>query len=84
MPASLTDRVSRGVLLAPAVVARAAARAARAPEERWMLCQPREVRESYVREVLDGGGDALLQEKWMLRQPDAVRESYVREVLEAR
>ena len=49
-----------------------------------MLCQPREVRESYVREVLDRGDDPVLQEKWMLRQADSVRESYVREVLEAR
>ena len=72
------------MLLGPQMVARAAARAARAPEERWMLCQPRAVRESYVREVLDRGDDPLLQEKWMLLQADAVRESYVREVLEAR
>ena len=47
-----------------------------------MLKQPRAVRESFVREVVDKGEDPLLQEIWMLRQPDAVRESYIREVLE--
>ena len=46
--------------------------------------QPAAVRESYVREVLDRGGDERLAEIWMLRQRDAVRESYVREVLEPR
>jgi hypothetical protein len=47
-----------------------------------MLRQPRAVRESYVHEVLDGGGgDPKAQQAWMLRQPNAVRESYVREVL---
>ena len=47
-----------------------------------MLRQPRGVRESYVREVIDRGGDDLLAEIWMLRQPDAVRKSYVKDVLE--
>ena len=47
-----------------------------------MLEQPRHVRDSYVREVIDRGGDERLAEIWMLRQPDAVRESYVKEVLE--
>lgn len=47
-----------------------------------MLRQPDAVRASYVRDVLDRGGDERLAEIWMLRQPDAVRESYVREVLE--
>jgi hypothetical protein len=47
-----------------------------------MLRQPRGVRESYVREVLDRGGDPRLAEIWMLRQGDEVRESYIREVLE--
>jgi hypothetical protein len=40
------------------------------------------VRESYVREVLEKGGDDKLAEIWMLRQPDKVRKSYIREVLE--
>jgi hypothetical protein len=47
-----------------------------------MLRQPRSVRESFVREVVDRGDDPVLQEIWMLRQPEAVRESYIREVLE--
>jgi hypothetical protein len=67
------------------VLSRAAAARVDKPEERWMLRQSRRVRESYVRAVLDAGGDAdALTEIWMLRQPDAVRESYVREVLEPR
>jgi hypothetical protein len=47
-----------------------------------MLSQPREVRQSYVREVVDRGEDPLHAEIWMLRQPEAVRSSYIREVLE--
>jgi hypothetical protein len=75
-------RLARRVLLAPNVVARAAARATAEREQAWMLCQPRSVRESYVREVVDRGEDPVHAEIWMLRQPRAVRESYVREVLE--
>jgi hypothetical protein len=74
--------LARRVLLAPNVVARAAARAATEREQVWMLCQPREVRESYVREVVDRGEDPVHAEIWMLRQSQAVRESYVRTVLE--
>lgn len=48
-----------------------------------MLRQPRAVRLSYARQVLDGRGDPdVLAEIWMLRQPQAVRESYIRDVLE--
>jgi hypothetical protein len=68
----------RRVLLAPGPVRRFAASRV-GPREAWMLRQPRAVRESYVREVLDAGGNA---EAWMLRQSDAVRESYIREVLD--
>lgn len=75
-------RTVRRMLLAPAFVSRAAARAAGAREEAWMLRQPKSVRESYVREVVDRGEDPLHAEIWMLRQPRAVRESYVRDVLE--
>jgi hypothetical protein len=75
-------RFARRMLLAPNLVSRAAARAASAREEAWMLSQPREVRESYVREVVDRGEDAVHAEMWMLRQSDAVRHSYIREVLE--
>jgi hypothetical protein len=75
-------RFARSVLLAPNLVSRTAARAAAAREEAWMLSQPREVRQSYVREVIDRGEDPLHAEIWMLRQPKAVRESYVKDVLE--
>lgn len=74
--------LARRVLLAPNVVALAAARVAAQREHAWMLSQPRQVRESYVREVVDRGEDPLHAEIWMLRQPRSVRESYVREVLE--
>ena len=76
------SRCARRMLLAPNLVSRAAARAASAREEAWMLSQPREVRQSYVREVLDRGESPVYAEIWMLKQPDPVRHSYVREVLE--
>ena len=69
---------------APGLLRRAAATQAKEPEERWMLAQPDAVRDSYVREVLDRGGDERLAEIWMLRQADDVRESYIREILEPR
>jgi hypothetical protein len=71
--------LERRILLAPDRVARAAARVAADRRQRWMLLQPREVRESFAREAF-GQGDRA-EEVWMLRQPDAVRESYVTEVL---
>jgi hypothetical protein len=80
----MADRLARQVLRAPGFVRRAAASRVRDPVEQWMLRQPDATRASYVREVLDRGGDDLLAEIWMLRQPDAVRESYVTEVLEPR
>jgi len=73
----------RTILLAPAALAKAAALAAKTPEERWMLAQPREVRRSYVKQVLDRPNDPNAQERWMLRQSDAVRLSYIRDVLDA-
>jgi hypothetical protein len=72
----------RSLLLAPGPIARAAARMAREPEQRWMLCQPRDVRRTYVTEVVDRPDLENAAEIWLLRQPDAVRASYVREVLE--
>jgi hypothetical protein len=81
-PRTSTDRLARLVLRAPSFIRRAAARQARAPEEAWMLQQERAVRESFVREVVDRGGDPRLAEIWMLRQDEAIRDSYVREVLE--
>lgn len=68
------------VLLGPAPLRKAAAAQAADEKERWMLRQSTEVRRSYVREVLERGGN---EEAWMLRQPDHVRESYVSEVLGA-
>jgi hypothetical protein len=78
------DRLARIVLRAPGFLRRAAAAQATEPEERWMLEQSSEVRVSYVREVLDRGGDERLAEIWMLRQSSSVRESYIREILEPR
>jgi hypothetical protein len=74
--------IARRVLLAPGPIARAAARAASAPEERWMLCQSREVRRSYVEQVVDRPEDEHAEERWMLTQADDLRMSYVREVLD--
>jgi hypothetical protein len=75
--------VTRRLLLAPDPVARAVALAAQAPEDRWMMCQSREVRRSYVQEVVDRPEDENAQERWMLGQSDEVRMSYVRHVLDA-
>jgi hypothetical protein len=72
----------RSVLLAPDAIARAVGRVARAPEQRWMLCQPRAVRRSYVAQVIDRPDRKNAAEIWLLRQPKAVRASYVRAVLE--
>jgi hypothetical protein len=74
---------ARRLLLAPGPIARAAALAAQAPEDRWMLCQSREVRRSYVEQVVDRPEDENAQERWMLGQSDDVRMSYVRDVLDA-
>lgn len=74
--------LERALLLSPGPVARTAARMAQAPEERWLLCQSREVRRSYVEQVADRPDDENAQERWMLGQADDVRGSYVREVLD--
>ena len=75
--------LQRQVLLGPAPLRRAAAATVDRPEEAWMLRQPREVRRTYVAQVLDATGDLeLLAEIWMLRQPETVRESYIEEVLQ--
>jgi hypothetical protein len=75
--------MDKAVLLGPTALTRAAAMAAREPEERWLLRQPRRVRTSYVSAVLDAEGKPNAEEIWMLRQSKGVRESYIREVLEA-
>jgi len=74
-------RLARQILRAPAFVRNAAALQTRDPVEQWMLRQSRSVRASYVREVLEMGGDEKLAEIWMLRQSEAVRESYINQVL---
>jgi hypothetical protein len=71
----------RSILTAPGPVARTAALAARQPEQRWMLAQPRDVRRSFAEEVFGRPDATLRQEIWMLRQPKAVRESFIRQVL---
>jgi hypothetical protein len=81
MPGIDRRAVARRVLLGPGFVRRLASSRAGEAVEAWMLGQPREVRESYVREVLDTGDDPKLAEIWMLRQRREVRESYIREVL---
>jgi hypothetical protein len=75
--------VERSALLAPDFVASAAANATNDPQARWLLRQPKPVRESYVHEVIDKEGDRTLRATaWLLRQPDDVRESYLREVVD--
>jgi hypothetical protein len=72
----------RQVLLAPAAVTRALAVADKDPERRWLLLQRRDVRRSFVEDVIDAGAGARrAQERWLLLQADDVRESYVRDVL---
>ncbi len=71
----------RRVLTAPDAVARAAARFAPDREQRWMLGQPRAVRQSFAEEVFGRPDAELRQQVWMLRQPQSVRESYIAHVL---
>jgi hypothetical protein len=71
----------RRVLTAPGPVARAAARVAALPEQRWILQQSREVRQSYAEQVFGRPDEPLRQQIWMLRQTQAVRESYIAHVL---
>lgn len=75
---------ARQVLLAPGTLARALAAADDDPERRWMLRLPREVRRSFVAEVIDAGADRKGQERWLLSQDDEVCRSYADEVLSAR
>ena len=77
------QRLERQVLLGPGIIRRAAAGRVPGAQERWMLVQSKEVRHSYVAEVLDRPGDPeLLAQIWMMGQPDDIRRSYVAEVLE--
>ncbi len=74
-------KVDRQVLMAPDVVARAAAAVVADREQRWMLRQPRDVRRSYARSVLGRSDEKHHSMRWMLRQRHHVRESFVRHVL---
>lgn len=77
------SRAERTVLLAPDFVASTAAEATGDRQSKWLLNQPKPVRESYVNDVIDRRGDpALLATAWLLRQPDPVRDSYLREVVD--
>ncbi len=78
MPSAATER---RVLTAPNAVARAAARVAGDPEQRWILGQPRDVRCSYAEQVHGQPDEERRQQIWMLRQRREVRESYIAEVL---
>jgi hypothetical protein len=77
----VSSATERRILTAPAPVARAAARMAALPEQRWILCQPREVRQSFAEEVLGHADEERRQQIWMLRQSQAVRESYIAQLL---
>lgn len=75
--------VERSALLAPDLIASAAANATDDPQAKWLLNQPKPIREGYVRAVLDAKGDrTLLATRWLLVLPDDVRRSYVREVVD--
>jgi IS1 family transposase len=77
----MPSAAERQILLAPDVVARAAAPLAGDREQQWMLRQPRAVRESFAEEVFGREDEERLQEIWMLQQPLALRQSYLDEVL---
>ena len=77
----MSSNTERRVLTAPGPVAKAAARVATLPEQRWILGQPRDVRQSYADHVLGKPDEALQQQIWMLRQRKEVRESYIADVL---
>ena len=72
----------RAVLRGPAMITRALAATEDDPERRWLLSRPREVRRSFVEQVIDRGAGVAEQRRWMLEQNDDVRGSYVAEVLE--
>ena len=77
----MPSATERSILTAPGAIARAASVAAREPEQRWMLTQPREIRRSFAEEVFGREDADLRQEVWMLRQQKAVRESFIENVL---
>jgi hypothetical protein len=77
----MPSAAEKQILLAPDVVARAAAPLAGDREQQWMLRQPRAVRESFAEEVFGREDEERLQEIWMLQQPASVRRSFLDEVL---
>ena len=77
----MPNATERRILTAPAAVARAAARMAPLPEQRWILMQPRDIRQSFAKEVFGREDEELRQQIWMLRQPQHVRESFIADVL---
>ena len=79
----MSNANERRILTAPAPVARAAAKVAAQPEQRWILTQPRDVRRSYAEDVLGHPDEELRQQIWMLRQAKEVRERHIAQVLPA-
>jgi len=69
---------ARAVLGGPDFIARRVAGSQSDPQQRWLLGRPREVRRSFLHDVVEEGGD---QERWMLLQDETVCRSYVDEVL---
>jgi hypothetical protein len=76
--------LDRQVLLAPDRIARAAAKVASDPEQRWMLRLPRDVRRSYVEQVMGQPDEDVREEAWLLTQDRSVREGYRDEVVARR
>jgi hypothetical protein len=70
----------RHILMAPDVLARAAAAVAPDAQAAWMLRQPRPLRQSFADEVIGAPDRDIAQQIWMLRQPLAVRRSYLEAV----
>lgn len=77
----MARRFEREVMLAPDLVARAAAALAGDPAQRWMLGQAVAVRRSYVLAVMDRRGGETEQAIWLLEQSLNVRRSYIDGVL---
>ena len=77
----MSSSAEKQVLLAPDVVARAAAAVVPDREQQWMLRQSRELRRSYAEEVHGRPDETERAEAWMLRRPLEVRLSYLREVV---
>ena len=71
----------RQVLMAPDVVARAAAAVTPDRNASWMLRQPRELRQSFAEAVLGAADRELAEQVWMLQQPLDVRLSYLEDVV---